>query len=110
LVGKNHRGLKDLKGCLLPDTKLTKNIRQQIIRCNLAGNLTKVVQGPPDIHGQKIIGNLIVQACEYIEQGLTGFDQGIVVADIGDDGIAGAEFVQVDQFHDLFFEEGEVFF
>jgi hypothetical protein len=36
--------------------------------------------------------------------------KGIVVPDIGHDGIAGPELVQVDQFHDPVFEQIQVFF
>ncbi len=52
---------------LLPNTKLTKNIRQQIICRHLPGNLPEVMQRPSDVHGEEVVGHLTVQSGEDIE-------------------------------------------
>ena len=39
---------------LLPNTKLPKNIPQQIIRTHLPRNLPQIGQSPPDIHRHKV--------------------------------------------------------
>ena len=46
---------------LLANTKFTEDVFKQIIGCYLAGNLSKVMQGLSDFHGQDIIGNAFVK-------------------------------------------------
>lgn len=48
----------------LPDTKLRKNIPQQIIRRNLARDLTEVMQGSADVNRQKVTRDVIFQSCQ----------------------------------------------
>ena len=82
---------------LFPDAKLTKNIVQKVIGCDLAGDLAQKVQGPADIHGQEIIGDLLVQAGNDVQQGLPGLYQAVVMPDVGDHRVACAESVQIYQ-------------
>ncbi len=57
---------------LLSDTKLGKNITQQIICSNLTCNFPKVVEGEADVLGQEVPGNAIVYSLQYIIQGFAG--------------------------------------
>ncbi len=77
--------------CLLPDTKLRKNIIQQIIRGDLSGDLTEVMKGMADVLGQEVVGDLVVDASHYVMQGVLGVDEALVVAGIRDYYIAGFE-------------------
>ena len=45
---------------LLPDAKLRKNIRQQIVRGNLACNLAQIMKALPNVHRQKIASHVAV--------------------------------------------------
>ena len=44
---------------LLPDTKLRKNIPQQIIRRDLSRDLAQVMQGAADVDGEEIAGDAV---------------------------------------------------
>ena len=44
---------------LLPNTKLTKDIIQQILSGDAASDFTEVVQGLADVHSEEIIANAI---------------------------------------------------
>jgi len=54
-------------GLLLSDTKLRKNIRQQIICGDLSGDFSKVMERSADIHGEKIVCDMPVQAFQNIQ-------------------------------------------
>src|SRR5690606_1102035 len=88
---------------LLPDTKLRKNIIQQILRRHLSGNLSQVVQRIPDVQRQQVSGDAVVNTFDDAIQGFVGFYEVVVVTKVGDDNIAGRD-VQVVAGENTFFK------
>jgi hypothetical protein len=95
---------------LFANTKLTENITQQIVSGDLAGDLTQVVQGIADVQRQKIVGDLVIEAFTYGIYSFPGLHQVVVVADIGDNGIAGFKMLKLHHFGDAFFEIFDICF
>ena len=58
---------------LLPNTKLAKNIIQQIIRSNLSSNLSKIIKCLLNISSQEIRSNRINQPFRYTAQRFLSF-------------------------------------
>ncbi|MDB5153445.1 MAG: hypothetical protein JWR54_2196 [Mucilaginibacter sp.] len=53
----------DVYQILLPDTKLTEYIIQQVIRSNCSGDLTKVMQCLFNVHRQEVRSYLVINSC-----------------------------------------------
>ena len=51
---------------LLSDTELPKDVSQKIISGNLTGDFSQVVEGTPDVHGHKVIGDLTINTIDDI--------------------------------------------
>ncbi len=60
LKSENCAGLQILRH-LLPDTKLTENIPQQIVCWYITRDGTEVVHGLADIHGDEVGGDLVLE-------------------------------------------------
>ena len=86
---------------LFPNTKPTKNIRQQIIGCNIPCNLSQMMQSPADVQCQEIIGYLSGDPLQDVFQSLPGFEQAFIMAEVGYHGVAGFKGIQMDNFQNF---------
>ena len=70
---------------LFANTEPAKDITKQFIICDLAGDLTKVVQCFPDVDGDKVGGDIIAESFLDAEDRFNNTRQGFVMAGIGHD-------------------------
>lgn len=89
---------------LLPDTEIRKDIPQQIIRRDLAGDLAEVVQGLADVHGHEVVGDPFVEAAQDGVEALVGATQSFVVAGVGHHRVVEVEAAAEDGVVELFLE------
>src|SRR5690242_14193708 len=70
---------------LLSNTKLPKNIRQQIIGCDLTGDLPQKVKCLTDVHRHEVTGNAVVHSQQYAVKRFVRTKKIFIVAQIGDE-------------------------
>ena len=67
------------------------------------------MQGAADVEGEEVVGGFLADAVEDVIEGLFGFEQAFVMAEVGDYCVAGFESVQVHDFKELLAEGFQVF-
>ena len=91
---------------LLSNTKIPKNIIQQIIIRNLPRNLPKRIQRITNMQCSQLTTNFAVNCIKHFIKGSARFLEGFEVAGVGDYDVADVEVVG----DDLFIHEGFEFF
>ena len=71
---------------LFPNTKIPKNIPQNFVGGDVAGDGAEVVEGFAQVLGKKVGGKGGVQAFAYAGEACLGLGEGLDVAGIGDHG------------------------
>src|SRR5690606_35145302 len=79
-----------------PDTKLPEDVRQQILGRDRSGDLTQIVQCLADVHRQEVAGDALFHAIEHAGEGVVGLCESLVVAEVGDQHVAGLYFLYVE--------------
>lgn len=74
-----------------PDTKILKNITQNLIRSNLAGNFTKIMKTLTDILGDEFATESGFKTFVHTLDGCAGITKGFVVTDVTDNDIGSIE-------------------
>jgi len=62
----------DVSRSLFSDTKFSEDIGKQVICGYFSGDFSEVMQRLSDVHRHKVIGDLIVDAIDYIHQCIAG--------------------------------------
>ena len=75
----------------LSDTKILKNITQNLIRSNLAGNFTKIMKTLTDILGDEFATESGFKTFVHTLDGCAGITKGFVVTDVTDNDIGSIE-------------------
>ena len=76
---------------LLMAAKILKNITQNLIRSNLAGNFTKIMKTLTDILGDEFATESGFKTFVHTLDGCAGITKGFVVTDVTDDDIGSIE-------------------
>ena len=80
---------------LLPNTKRTEYMIQQIIRRYIASDLAEVVQRAANVDGEQVAREAGVEAVQDFCECLGGFAQRCMVTGVGDNGFAAVHLPQV---------------
>ena len=76
---------------LFSDAKILKNITQNLIRSNLAGNFTKIMKTLTDILGDEFATESGFKTFVHTLNGRAGITKSFVVTDVTDDDIGSIE-------------------
>lgn len=72
---------------LLPDTKLRKDVIQQILYTYFSRYFTQMIERTPNVHRHKIGGYVVVKASKHICKAVVAFLQSFKMSGIADDGV-----------------------